>query len=63
MESEPRLHILFSRAEIEATVSRLASAGSYRADEVYALGVREQDLHFFDRQTETRTQPKVLAWQ
>jgi multiple sugar transport system ATP-binding protein len=49
--------------EGKEVVSRLASAASFKHDEVYDFGVRAADLHFFDRQTEKRTQPKVLAWQ
>jgi multiple sugar transport system ATP-binding protein len=51
------------RFEGREVVSRLGSATSFRSGEVYDFGVREQDLHFFDRQTEKRTQPRVLAWQ
>ncbi len=43
-------------------VSRLGSAASFNLDEEYDFGVRGQDLHFFDRTTEKRTQPRVLAW-
>jgi multiple sugar transport system ATP-binding protein len=44
-------------------ISRLASASSFAPDQVYDFGVREPDLHFFDRKSEKRTQAKVLAWQ
>ncbi len=44
-------------------VSRLGSAGSFQADQTYDFGVREEHLHYFDRHTEKRTEPKVLAWQ
>ncbi len=44
-------------------VSRLGSAASFQADETYDFGVREEHLHYFDRHTEKRTEPKVLAWQ
>jgi len=59
--------ILYARLEGgkfdgKEVVSRLASAASFQADKVYDFGVREQDLHFFDRKSEQRTQPKVLAW-
>ena len=49
----------FSGKEV---VSRLASAASFRPDEVHDFGIREKDLHFFDRHSEKRTEPKVLAW-
>jgi multiple sugar transport system ATP-binding protein len=49
--------------EGKEVVSRLASAAPYKPDEVYDFGVREADLHFFDRQAEKRTQAKVLEWQ
>jgi multiple sugar transport system ATP-binding protein len=49
--------------EGKEVVSRLASAAPYKPDEVYDFGVREADLHFFDRQSEKRTQAKVLEWQ
>jgi len=44
-------------------VSRLGSAGSFQANETYEFAVQEEHLHFFDRHTEKRTEPKVLAWQ
>jgi multiple sugar transport system ATP-binding protein len=50
----------FSGKEV---VSRLGSAASFHSDELYDFGVREPDLHFFDRQTEKRTEAKVVAWQ
>jgi multiple sugar transport system ATP-binding protein len=43
-------------------VSRLTAASSFRPDEVYDFSVRENDLHFFDRHSEKRTEPKVVAW-
>jgi multiple sugar transport system ATP-binding protein len=43
-------------------VSRLGSAASLQADHAYDFGVWERELHFFDRQTEKRTEAKVLAW-
>jgi len=43
-------------------ISRLGSAASFQTDQTYDFGVGEQDLHFFDRQTEKRTEAKVLAW-
>jgi multiple sugar transport system ATP-binding protein len=43
-------------------VSRLGSAGSFQADEMYDFAVREEHLHFFDRRSEKRTEPRVLAW-
>jgi multiple sugar transport system ATP-binding protein len=49
--------------EGKEVVSRLASAAPFKPDQVYDFGVREADLHFFDRQSEKRTQPKVLEWQ
>jgi len=50
----------FSGKEV---VSRLGSAASFRPDELYDFGIREPDLHFFDRHSEKRTEPKVVAWQ
>jgi multiple sugar transport system ATP-binding protein len=50
----------FSGKEV---VSRLGSAASFRPDEVYDFGIREPDLHFFHRQTEKRTEARVVAWQ
>ena len=47
----------FSGKEV---VSRLTSAASFRPDEVYDFGIRENDLHFFDRHSEKRTEPKVV---
>ncbi|HVP51170.1 MAG TPA: ABC transporter ATP-binding protein [Terriglobales bacterium] len=47
----------------EGLVSRLGSASSFTRNEVYEFGVRDEDLHYFDRQTEKRAEPKVLAWQ
>ncbi len=44
-------------------VSRLASAASFEPDQTYDFGIRDEELHFFDKQTEKRVQPKVLAWQ
>ncbi len=44
-------------------VSRLGSAQSFQPDQTYDFAVREEHLHFFDRHTEKRTEPKVLAWQ
>jgi multiple sugar transport system ATP-binding protein len=44
-------------------ISRLPSAASFEADKTFQFGVREPDLHYFDRQSEKRTQPKVLTWQ
>ncbi len=49
--------------EGKEVISRLGSAASFEADQVYDFGVREPELHFFERQSEKRTQPKVLAWQ
>ena len=49
--------------EGKEVVSRLASAASFIPDQVYDFGVRESELHFFDRTSEKRTQPKVLQWQ
>jgi len=42
--------------------SRLGSAASVEADEKYAFGLREEDLHFFNRETTKRTEAKVVAW-
>jgi len=44
-------------------VSRLGSASSFIPDEAYEFGIREQDLHYFDRQTEKRAEAKAMAWQ
>jgi hypothetical protein len=44
-------------------ISRLGSAESFEADKIYDFGVREHDLHFFDRKSEKRIRPQVLAWQ
>jgi multiple sugar transport system ATP-binding protein len=46
-------------------VSRIPSTipASYTEGSVNEFGVREKNLRFFDRQTEQRTEPKVLAWQ
>ena len=49
--------------EGKQVVSRLGSAQSFQPDETYDFAVREEHLHFFDRHTEKRTEPKVLAWQ
>ena len=49
--------------EGKEVVSRLASAASFKPDQVYDFGVREADLHFFDRKSEKRTHSKVLEWQ
>ncbi len=47
----------------KAVVSRLGSASSFQPDQIYDFGVREENLHYFDRHSEKRTEPKVLAWQ
>jgi multiple sugar transport system ATP-binding protein len=46
-------------------VSRIPSTipVSLTEGSVNEFGVREKSLRFFDRQTEQRTEPKVLAWQ
>ncbi len=44
-------------------ISRLPSATSYRIGETYDFGVQERDLRFFDKHTEKRTEPRVVAWQ
>ena len=44
-------------------ISRLPSASSFQIGEIYEFGIMEKDLRFFDRQTERKTQPRVLAWQ
>jgi multiple sugar transport system ATP-binding protein len=43
-------------------ISRLASARSFQLDQTYDFSVREQDLKFFDKQTEKRTEARTLAW-
>jgi multiple sugar transport system ATP-binding protein len=55
--------VVGGKFEGKEVVSRLSSAGSFQADTIYDFGVREPDLHFFDRQSEKRTQPRMLAWQ
>jgi len=54
---------LTGRFEGKEVVARLGSAASYDVDGTYNFAVREQDLKFFDRQTEKRTQAKAMAWQ
>ena len=49
--------------EGKEVISRLGSAASFKPDQVYDFSVRDADLHFFDRKSEKRTQPKVLEWQ
>jgi len=44
-------------------ISRLTSARSFQLDQTYDFGVREEDLKFFDKQTEKRAQARALAWQ
>ncbi len=44
-------------------ICRLPSALSFTADSVYDFSVLEEDLRFFDRTTEKKTQPRLLAWQ
>jgi len=55
--------VVGGKFEGKEVISRLGSAASFEADQMYDFGVREPDLHFFERQSEKRTQPKVLAWQ
>ncbi|HXZ78684.1 MAG TPA: ABC transporter ATP-binding protein [Terriglobales bacterium] len=54
---------LSGRFESKEVVSRLGSASSYEVGATYNFAVREQDLKFFDRNTEKRTQAKAMAWQ
>lgn len=55
------------RFNSQSVVSRLPatiSAGvPNEADRVYDFAVAEQDLKFFDRKSELRTQPRPLTWQ
>ena len=55
--------VLGGKFEGKEVISRLGSAESFAADQVYDFGIRENDLHFFDRKSEKRAQPQVLAWQ
>jgi multiple sugar transport system ATP-binding protein len=50
----------FSGKEV---ISRLASARSFQLDQTYDFAIREEDLKFFDKQTEKRTEARSLAWQ
>jgi len=49
----------FSGKEV---ISRLASARSFELDQTYDFAIREDDLKFFDKQTEKRTEARSLAW-
>ncbi len=55
--------VVEGKFEGKVVISRLGSAASFEADQIYDFGIREPDLHFFERQSEKRTQSKVLAWQ
>jgi multiple sugar transport system ATP-binding protein len=55
--------VVGGKFEGKEVISRLGSAASFEADQIYDFGIRDPELHFFERQSEKRTQPKVLAWQ
>jgi multiple sugar transport system ATP-binding protein len=54
-----------TRFENNAVCSRIPSGVlvKYDVDSVYDFAVPENELKFFDRQTEKRTQPRPLSWQ
>jgi multiple sugar transport system ATP-binding protein len=51
------------RAIISRLPATLAGDVPQELDKVYDFAVAQQDMKFFDRNTELRTEPRTLAWQ
>ncbi|HEX2680830.1 MAG TPA: ABC transporter ATP-binding protein, partial [Candidatus Dormibacteraeota bacterium] len=52
----------FAEKEVISRIPTTISA-AFRVDEAFDFGVAAENLRFFDRQTEKRTEPRAIDWQ